>query len=152
MEKSQGDVLTGQTTEQQIRSIGDILNADVDNSGSVQLTLRHDVQQVAKFLMGDNEGSVVVMEPDTGAVRAMWTSPSYDPNTFVNEEFETAQENLVALQQDPDNPILAKSYQDRFMPGSTFKVITTGIALELSLIHISEPTRRATISRMPSSA
>jgi len=130
VEKSQGDVLTGQTTEQQIRSIGDILNADVDNSGSVQLTLRHDVQQVAKFLMGDNEGSVVVMEPDTGAVRAMWTSPSYDPNTFVNEEFETAQENLVALQQDPDNPILAKSYQDRYMPGSTFKVITTGIALE----------------------
>ena len=130
VERTQGDVLTGQTTEQQVRSLGDILDSDVDNSGSVQLAIREDVQRVARFFLGPNTGSVVVMEPDTGAVRAMWTNPSYDPNTFVNEEFETAQQNLTALQNDPQNPILAKSYQDRFMPGSTFKVITTGIALE----------------------
>ena len=130
VERDHGDVLTGQTTEQQVRSLGDLLNADVDNSGSVQLAIREDVQRVAKFLLGPNTGSVVVMEPRTGAVRAMWTNPSYDPNVFVNEEFEQAQENLIALQNDPANPILAKAYQDRFMPGSTFKVITTGIALE----------------------
>ena len=134
VERVYGDVLTGQTAEQQVRSLVDLLDSEVDNSGSVQLSVRHDLQQAVRFFLGDNEGSVVVMEPDTGAVRAMWTNPSYDPNTFVNADFEDARETLTALQEDPDNPILAKAYQERFMPGSTFKVITTGIGLEDGLL------------------
>ncbi len=130
VERAYGDVLTGQTAEQQVRSLVDLLDSEVDNSGSVQLTIRHDLQQAVRFFLGEREGSVVVIEPATGAVRAMWSNPSFDPNTFVNAEFEEARETLTALQEDPDNPILAKAYQDRFMPGSTFKVITTGIGLE----------------------
>src|SRR4029078_5919849 len=66
----------------------------------------------------------------TGAVRAMYSNPSYDPNTFVNAEFEAAQQAITDPQNAPGTPLLSNAYQDRFMPGSTFKVITTGIGLE----------------------
>lgn len=134
VERTYGDVLAGTTAEQQVRGLGDLLSGDVDTSGSVQLTLRHDAQQAAKFFLGGNEGSVVVIEPDTGAIVAMWSNPSYDPNTFVNAPFEEARETITELQEADDDPLLAKAYQERFMPGSTFKVITTGIGLEAGLL------------------
>ena len=130
VERFYGPVLTGSTAEQQVRGLGDLLEGQVDNAGTVQLALRADAQEVAKFLLGGRPGSVVVMEPATGAVRVMYSNPSYDPNTFVNAEFEVAQEAITALQNADGQPLLSGAYQDRFMPGSTFKVITTGIGLE----------------------
>ncbi len=134
VERQYGDVLTGSTTEQQVRALGDLLSSEPDNSGSVQLTMRNDLQQVAKFALGGRTGSVVVLDVETGAVRAMYSNPAFDPNTFVGVPFEEAQDAIVALQEAPGNPLLAAAYQQRFMPGSVFKVITTGIGLEAGVI------------------
>jgi peptidoglycan glycosyltransferase len=130
VERFYGDVLTGSTAEQQVRGLGDLLDGQVDNAGTVQLALRADAQEVAKFLLGGRPGSIVVMEPATGAVRVMYSNPSYDPNTFVNADFEVAQDVITELQEADGQPLLSGAYQERFMPGSTFKVITTGIGLE----------------------
>ena len=129
LEREYGDVLTGATTEQQVRGLGDLLSGDVDNSGSVQLTMRADLQSAAKFALGGRTGSVSVIDVQTGAVLAMYSNPTYDPSTFVGQPFEQAQDRIVELQGAPGQPLLAAAYQQRFMPGSTFKVITTGIAL-----------------------
>ncbi|MGA9276707.1 peptidoglycan D,D-transpeptidase FtsI family protein [Ilumatobacter sp.] len=134
VERVYGDVLTGTTTEQQIRALGDLLSSNIDNSGSVQLALRDDLQEVAKFALGGRTGSVVVTEVASGAVRAMYSNPSYDPNTFVSLPFEDAQEAIIDLQNAPGNPLLSGAFQQRYMPGSTFKVITTGIGLEAGVI------------------
>lgn len=144
VERTYGDVLTGSTTEQQVRSLGDLLNSEVDNSGSVQLALRHDLQQVAKFLMGGRTGSVAVIEVDTGAVRALWSNPAYDPTTFVGRPFEEAQDSIIALQNAPGDPLLSGAYQQRFMPGSTFKVITTAIGLEEGVLSVDSEFARET--------
>ncbi len=136
VEREYGDVLTGSTAAQQIRGLGDLLGGDVDNSGSVQLTIRHDVQNIAKFFMGGRQGSVVVIDIETGAVIAMWSNPAYDPNTFVNADFDVAQEVISDLQQADGNPLLANAYQERYMPGSTFKMITTGIGLEAGVLTL----------------
>jgi len=136
VERMYGDVLTGTTTEQQVRGLGDLLSGDVGSTGTVQLALRHDAQQVAKFLLGGRTGSVSVIEPATGAVRAMYSNPTYDPNTFVNADFEVAQELITELQDADGNPLLAQAYQERYMPGSTFKVVTTGVALEAGAVDL----------------
>jgi peptidoglycan glycosyltransferase len=130
VERMYGDVLTGSTTEQQIRGLGDLLTGGTGSTGTVELTLRHDAQGAAKFLLGGRSGSVTVIEPSTGAIRAMYSNPTFDPNTFVNADFDAAQEVITELQNTPGSPLLAQAYQERYMPGSTFKVITTGIALE----------------------
>ena len=129
-------MLTGSTTEQQVRSLGDLLSGDVDATGSVQLALRNDAQEVAKYLLGGRTGSVTLIEPKTGAIRAMYSNPTYDPNTFVNADFEVAQQVITDLQSAPGNPLLAQAYQERYMPGSTFKVITTGIGLEAGTLTL----------------
>lgn len=144
VEREFGDVLTGSTTEQQVRGLGDLLSSEVDNSGSVQLALRHDLQQVAKFSLGNRKGSVVVIEVETGAVRALWSNPTFDPSTFVNAPFEEAQETITALQNADDDPLLSAAYQQRFMPGSTFKVITTGIGLEAGVLTLESEFARET--------
>ncbi len=104
VERAYGDVLTGNTTEQQLRALGNILASDVDNSGSVELAVRHDLQQVAKFALGGRTGSVVVQDIETGAVRAMYSNPTYDPNTFVTLPFDEAREAIVDLQNAPGDP------------------------------------------------
>lgn len=136
VERLYGDVLTGSTTEQQVRSLRDLLSGDVDATGTVKLTLRHDAQEVAKFLLGGRTGSISVVDVETGAIRAMYSNPSFDPNTFVNAPFEDARQTITDLQNAPGNPLLAQAYQERFMPGSTFKVITTGIALEAGIVNV----------------
>jgi penicillin-binding protein A len=134
VERLYGDVLTGTTTEQQIRGLGDLLGGNVGTTGTVELAVRNDAQEAAKFLLGGRAGSITVIEPATGAIRAMYSNPSYDPNTFVNADFEVAQQIITELQNADGNPLLDKAYQERFMPGSTFKVLTTGIALEAGLV------------------
>jgi peptidoglycan glycosyltransferase len=130
VERAYGDVLVGSTAEQQVRGLSNLLDGNLDNSGSVTLAIRDDLQNVAKFALGNREGTVTVIDVNTGAVRAMWSNPSYDPNTFVNADFEVAQDVLTDLQNDDLDPLLAKSYQARYMPGSTFKVVPlTGITL-----------------------
>ena len=136
VERRYGDVLTGSTTEQQVRGLGDLLGGDVGTTGTVELAVREDVQRVAKFLLGGRTGSITVIEPATGAIRAMYSNPTYDPNTFVNADFDIAQQTITDLQNADGNPLLAQAYQERYMPGSTFKVITTGIALESGILSL----------------
>lgn len=133
IEKKYNDVLAGTTNEQQLRAITNIFSAQ-DNAGSVQLTVRADLQQVAKDALGEREGSVVVLNPITGAVLAMWSYPSYDPNLVAVHDNKRAGDVLTFLNASPGKPTLANAYQERYMPGSTFKIVTTSIALEAKAI------------------
>lgn len=128
LERTQNDVLLGNTTEQKLRGITDLFSDD--HSGNVRLTMRADVQQVAADALGGREGSVVVLEPSTGAVIAMYSSPTYDPNTVAVHDAKQAGDVLTQLQADPTKPLLANAYQERYMPGSSFKVITTTLAFQ----------------------
>jgi peptidoglycan glycosyltransferase len=128
LERTQDAVLTGDTGEQRLRNLPGLITG-ADDSGTVRLTMRNDLQEVARTALGEREGSVVMMDPRTGAIQAMWSYPSYDPNQVVDPNFDTAQAVLTFLQNVPGDPLLANSYQQRYMPGSTFKVLTTGVAL-----------------------
>ena len=128
LERSQNDVLLGSTNAQKVRALSDLFSKD--SSGNVQLTMRADVQQVAAEALAGREGSVVVLQPSTGAVVAMYSSPTYDPNAVVVHDAKQAGDVLTQLQADPAKPLLANAYQERYMPGSSFKVITTTLALQ----------------------
>ena len=139
LEKTQNDVLMGDTTQQKVDSVF----GGADNTGSVQLTLRADVQQVAAQAIDDFnaaqlangatetvQGSVVVMDPRTGAVLAMVSLPRFDANQVADHDTKAAEDVLDFLNNYPGKPLLANAYQENYMPGSAFKVVTTGIAME----------------------
>ncbi len=132
LERTQNDVLMGDTAAQTVSG----LFGGTDNTGNVRLTLRADVQQVAAEALGDREGSVIVMDPTTGAIIAMVSTPRYDPNLVATHDTTAAENVLEFLDAVPGKPLLANAYQERYMPGSSFKVITTGIALEHGAISL----------------
>ena len=129
LERTQNDVLMGDTNEQKLRAISGLFSG-TDNTGSVVLTMRPDVQQVAADALGAREGSVVVMDPRTGAVIAMISNPRYNPADVAVHNTARAEDALTFLNAYPGKPLLANAYQERYMPGSSFKVITTSIAFE----------------------
>ena len=127
LEKTQSDVLMG-TTDVQKADPAAFLRED--NSGTVVLTLLSDLQLVAADALGEREGSVVVMDIQTGAVLTMVSYPRYDPNLVAVHNASEAEDYLDWFNATPGKPLLANAYQERYMPGSSFKVVTTGIALE----------------------
>jgi penicillin-binding protein A len=76
------------------------------------------------------EGSVVVIEPSTGRIIAMVSYPRYDPNLVAVPDTKAAEDVLTFYNAVSGKPLLANAYQERYMPGSSFKVLTTGIAFE----------------------
>ena len=136
LERTESEVLTGSTAEQELRGLPAALGGNPDNSGTVQITLRNDLQEAAKFALGPREGTIVMLEPASGKVLALWSYPSYDPNLIANPDYDAAFDALSELQGAIGDPLLANTYQQRYMPGSTFKVITTGIGLETGVLSL----------------
>jgi peptidoglycan glycosyltransferase len=143
LERVQNDVLAGKTAQQQLGATGDLFTAG-DVTGSVNLTIDSRIQAAAKKALGNREGSVVVVNPTTGAVLAMYSNPSFDPNLLVSHDSNVVSEAATALQNDDRKPLLANAYQERYMPGSTMKVVTTAIGFDtgfLSLDRIFKDSR-----------
>jgi peptidoglycan glycosyltransferase len=151
VERQYNDVLSGQTAQQRLRGFANLFNDKV-NTGDVQLTLRNDIQTVARQALGNREGSVVVTDPRTGAILAMWSWPSYDPNRIATHDFNQATAARQQLLADKRNPLLANAYQERYMPGSTFKIVTATAALRSGQFNLSSffpPTDSFTVPARP---
>jgi penicillin-binding protein A len=143
LERSQNAVLTGQTAEQRIGNVEDIITGG-EGTGDVHMTLRNDLQDTARQALNGRRGSVVMLDTQTGAVLAMYSNPTYDPNRIVDPDFDSARDALEDLLEAPGNPLLANAYQERYMPGSTFKVLTTGIALDAGVVTLDSQFERLT--------
>ncbi len=101
------------------------------DAGNVVLTLRSDVQQVAKDQLGNRKGSIVAIDPLTGGDRARCgRTRATTPTRRRRTTRQVAKGSRLLLQASPDKPLLAKSYRDRFFPGSTFKIVTSSAGLE----------------------
>lgn len=133
VERVANDVLAGRTVEQQIKGIGSLFNGE-DTTGTVELTIHSEIQEAARRALGEREGSVVVIEPSTGAVRALWSWPSYDSNILAVHSNQLVGDTLRFLETVPSKPLLANAYQERYMPGSTFKILTTAAALDAGIV------------------
>jgi peptidoglycan glycosyltransferase len=99
-------------------------------TGTVTLTLSDKLQQVAAAALGNRKGTVVALDPTTGAILALWSYPSYDPNPLASHDLAAAQVAFNALDKDPNQPMLAKGWRRAFAPGSTFKVVTSSAVLD----------------------
>jgi peptidoglycan glycosyltransferase len=99
-------------------------------TGTVTLTLSNKLQQVAATALGNRKGTVVALDPTTGAILALWSYPSYDPNPLASHDLAAAQQAFNGLDKDPSQPMLAKGWRRAFAPGSTFKVVTSSAVLD----------------------
>src|SRR5205085_1663081 len=99
-------------------------------TGDAILSLSNVAQQAARDALGDRKGSVVVLDPATGEVVALWSYPAYDPGPLAAHSSKTVQAAYDGYRTDPANPMLARAYRERYPPGSTFKVVTASTAID----------------------
>lgn len=139
VEDAYNDELVGSTLGQQLAGWRDLF---VDRSpvGDVRLAVDAGLQQVAVDALGDREGSVVVVDPRTGDVLALWANPSFDPNRLATTDLPASQQAWTELVDAPGNPLLAKAYQERYFPGSTFKVVTAGAGIRAGVVSATDPS------------
>lgn len=102
----------------------------------ITLSIDIDLQLYAESLMVNKIGAIVAIEPATGEILAMVTSPSYSPSLLVGRQ---RGENYNMLRQDPMKPLLDRTIQGAYPPGSTFKPTQGLILLQENIITLSTP-------------
>ena len=99
---------------------------------TLRLTIDTEVQKLANELLKDQAGSINVMDIYTGDIIAMHSSPSFDPNLFV---FGISKDDWQLIRNDPMKPLVNKTLQGNYSPGSTIKPIVALSALENGIIN-----------------
>ncbi|MDL2316410.1 penicillin-binding protein 2 [Desulfovibrio sp. OttesenSCG-928-A18] len=94
---------------------------------NITLSLDIDLQRAVSEALGDEAGAVVVMEPDSGKLRALVTHPSYDNNAFTTT---LSKKDWAALVEDPRHPLQNRAIQSVYPPGSVWKLMMAGLFLE----------------------
>ena len=99
---------------------------------TLRLTIDTEVQKLANELLKEQAGSICAMDIYTGAIVAMHSSPSFDPNLFV---FGISQDDWQLIRNDPMKPLVNKTLQGNYSPGSTIKPIVALSALENGIVN-----------------
>ena len=97
----------------------------------LNLTIDMELQAYAEALMQNKRGSVVAIDPKTGEILALVSSPFYDPNLLTSQD---RGENMALLSVDPDKPLFNRALSAYYPPGSIFKPIVAFVALQAGLI------------------
>ncbi len=95
-------------------------------------TLDANLQLYGEQLMQNKRGSIVAIEPSTGEILALVSSPSYDPGLLVGRQ---RTRNYRALQNDTLSPLFNRALMAQYPPGSVFKIVSTAIALQEGVIN-----------------
>ena len=123
IEKSRNDALTGDLNE--FGTIFRELQGGDREGDDVVTTLDPAAQQTAYDALGGRAGAIVALEPATGRVRVMASTPTYDPNRVADTDY------FDELRLDTEGrPLTNRVTQPRYQPGSTFKVVTAAAALD----------------------
>ncbi len=111
--------------------LGNLFAGQEQEGASVELTIDASVQRAAYEAMGDNRGAVVALDPRTGAILAMVSTPSYDPTTLAVHSSSEANRIYSSLVADQTDPLINRAIGgDTYPPGSTFKLIVAAAALD----------------------
>ena len=119
--------LTGVTSPDPVDQLLRKFRRDPSDPQAMQTTLVASLQQSAVALLGNDAGAIVMLDPRTGEVLVLASTPIYDASAIANPETSVATFN--ALRGDAAQPLLPRATQGRYVPGSVFKMVTAVAAL-----------------------
>ncbi|MFJ8947818.1 peptidoglycan D,D-transpeptidase FtsI family protein [Streptomyces sp. NPDC102395] len=131
------DLLNG--TDPRLRTVRDAVTDTRAAPGDVVTTIDPAVQKAAYDALGDKKGAAVAVDPATGKLLAVVSTPSYDPSSLTAAD--TAGAAWKKLTADPDKPLTNRALRQPLPPGSTFKLVVAAAALESGLYtSVDQPT------------
>jgi peptidoglycan glycosyltransferase len=129
MERAADDVLSGDDARLFTRRLADLFTGRDPSGGDVVLTLDPAVQEAAMAGLEGVTGAVVALDPSTGAVLGMASTPTYDPNQLSSHDPAAIRAYADQLGSQQIDPRLNRAINARYSPGSIFKVVVSAAAL-----------------------
>jgi penicillin-binding protein A len=129
MERGADEILSGNDARLFARRLADLFTGRDPSGGDVVLTLDPAVQEAAMAGLEGVTGAVVALDPSTGAVLGMASTPTYDPNLLSSHDPQAIRDYWAQLEETSPDPRLNRATSDNFPPGSVFKVIVSAAAL-----------------------
>ncbi len=141
--------LSGVDDSQFLTRLVNSASGAIPKGGSLETTLDAKAQRAAWDGLAGRKGAVVAIDYTTGAVKALVTSPSYDPNELATHDLEASSDAWQRLTADPDKPMANRATREIYPPGSTFKLVTAAAAMDAGM----DPDTRidATAFKLPGS-
>ncbi|MDT0274377.1 peptidoglycan D,D-transpeptidase FtsI family protein [Blastococcus goldschmidtiae] len=130
MEQEANELLAGTDDRLFVRRISDLFTGRDPSGGDVVLTLDPAVQQAAMAGLEGQVGAVVALDPTTGAVLGLASTPTYDPNLLAGHDLDAVRDAADLLEAADPDPRTNQAIDERYSPGSIFKVIVAAAALE----------------------
>ncbi|GII95853.1 peptidoglycan D,D-transpeptidase FtsI family protein [Sinosporangium siamense] len=150
IERAHNTLLNGTHPDLLIRRGIDLLNSQQSKGANVDLTIMPKAQEAAYKALAQSgkRGAVVAMNPKTGAILALVSLPSYDPNKLSEPNKENVNKASKVYEKDKGSPLLNRAINQSYPPGSTFKVVTAAAFLEKddsrgAQTQVEAPTRLA---------
>jgi peptidoglycan glycosyltransferase len=139
IEKMMNTELNGTADSLFYARLEDLITGRQPTGASVELTIDPAVQQAAWDALGDQRGAVVALDPTTGAILAMVSKPSFDPNLLAGHDIAAVNEAWTALNAAEGDVMANRAIAgDTYPPGSTFKLVTAAAALEAGMTPATE--------------
>ena len=132
LERAWDAELSGAASTDPLSDLTRKFRSDPADPEALQTTLVLQLQEAAVRILGRNRGAVVMLDPRTGEVLALASTPTFDASALANPE--TAADTFPALRADPALPLLPRATQGLYVPGSIFKIVTATAALSTGAI------------------
>jgi len=130
LEQKENDILAGNDSRFFVNRISQLFANRKPAGGAIRLTLNANAQRAAMRGLAGRTGAVIAIDASTGALLAVASSPSFDPNLLSSHDPNVIQKSYEALTANPKEPLLNRALAMALPPGSTFKLVTAAAALE----------------------
>lgn len=130
IESQANDILAGNDSRFFVDRLQQLFANREPKGGAIRLSIDPDAQDAAMKALNGRAGAVVAIDPTTGAILALASSPSFDPNLLSSHDAAEIQKTYEGLNSDPKQPLLNRPLAMTLPPGSTFKLVTAAAALE----------------------
>jgi peptidoglycan glycosyltransferase len=134
IERAENDFLNGTAAALWVNRLRDLFTGTDRRGSSVEVTIEPRIQQAAWDALGDQRGAVVALDPRTGAILAMVSKPSFDPNELAVHSTSQAANRFQELVATAHDPLLNRNIATLYPPGSTFKLVTAAAAIESGML------------------
>ena len=130
LEASYSSELSGVDDSQFLARLIDSASGATPRGATLETTLSAKAQKAAWDGLAGRNGAVVAIDYSTGAIKALVSLPSYDPNELATHDLTASSEAWKRLNADADKPMANRATREIYPPGSTFKLVATASALD----------------------
>lgn len=133
LEQTYSSQLSGTSDSQFLQRLVNAATGITSQGASLETTLDARAQQAAASGLGRRPGAVVAIDYTTGAIKALVTSPTFDPNVLASHDLASTQDAWTTLNADTNRPLANRAAREIYPPGSTFKLVVSAAALDAGL-------------------